>query len=303
MIKRYYFIRMILCSACLLALAFEKSVLAQDVPELIAVQAKIEAEVREKVEKPHEALVKDLQSRYSAAVDREQQAAEKAGKTDEALLLKAEKAALAAEQPIPSTDDEKTPVVLKKLRTTYRVALLRLERDKTERLKPYIDAMQREADALAMKLTKESRLADAEAVQSAGARFAIQFSPAAVIGVGGTVLPFENGQKSYANRFFIWENVPVQLSGLKFVQTSGGSPVMKEVRVKEPGTIYIGVFADNAPDAETLTKLGFVKLSLAFNSSDSGKTPMAVFAKVSERSVNLPPSNAFSGFVVIGDVR
>ena len=278
-------------------------ILAQEVPELVVIKAKIEAEVRDKVENPQDALVKDLQSRYTAAVEREQQAAEKAGKTDEALVLKAEKASLEAGKPVPTPDDEKTPLSLKKLRATYRVALLKLESDKANRLKPYIEAMSRESEALATKLTKESRLADVEAVRSAGALFAIKHCPAAVIGVAGTVLPFDNGSKSYANRSFAWESVPAQLAGLKFVQTSGGSPVPKEVKVKEPGTIYVGVFADNAPDAETLKKLGFVKLELAFSANDSGRTPMSVWGKVTERSVSLPPSSAWSGFVIIGDIR
>jgi hypothetical protein len=293
-----------LCRAFVLTSAFFGSSLeAQEVPEQAAIEARIEAEIRDKVEKPHLAAVADLQSKYSTALASEMAQLQKGGKLNESLAIKAEIDNLASGKGVPLTDEPVTPAELRKLRITYRATKLKLDLDRAKRIQPLTETLNRETGILAVKLTKDGRLTDAESAKRSAQLFAVKFSKLATISCGGTIEPLTDGSKAFANRNFVWEKIPTHLNGAKFVQNSGGSPTTREIRVKDAGAVYVAVDAAGITDHDALRKLGFAKLTTAFNYSDGAKTAMAIFGRFAERSIKLPEAGAWSGFVVIGDLR
>lgn len=98
-------------------------------------KAGFESSVQREVGEVHAQAVRDLDAKYSAALDRAITSNTQAGKLDEALALRAEKQRIEANKPLPP-DDTDLAEVLKPLRTVYRTTLARLEADRGKRLAP-----------------------------------------------------------------------------------------------------------------------------------------------------------------------
>lgn len=147
----------------LAAALFASGLFAQTapIPEVAEVQAKFDEKVRLEVLRPHELAVADLNAKFAAALERAQEAAQKAGNLDEAVAIKGEKEAALAGSYTPALDDAKTPASLKTMRSTYRAALGRLELDRDKKLQPLKDAYAKSLEALIVSMTKGGRLEEA----------------------------------------------------------------------------------------------------------------------------------------------
>jgi hypothetical protein len=152
-------------SVLLLTLAFLPLVgSAQDqtvpVPELETLQKEY-ASLVQTVNGPYLAAVAETDKKYIARLESAQEAAQQAGKLDEALAIAVEKKAVSSGSGVPAEDDAKTPGVLRKMRATYRAEIAKLDLARARNLKPMRDDYAKELDALVTSLTKDGKLEEA----------------------------------------------------------------------------------------------------------------------------------------------
>jgi len=138
------------------------------VPELETLKKEYAALVKTANE-PYLTAVAELDKKYLAGLERAQAAAQQGGKLDEALALDGEKKAITSSGKVSAEDDAKTPLVLKKMRATYRAGIAKLEpaRDLTraKNSKPLRDDYVEELDALVLRLTKDGKPREAATVR------------------------------------------------------------------------------------------------------------------------------------------
>lgn len=133
-------------------------------PELTILRQQYDKIVAERVSAPFEASLAELNTKYSAGLDRAIAEAKAAGKLEDILAVEAEKKRLTDKLPIPQTDEEKEPESLKRFRGIYRqqLAAITATRDKThgDLLPPYTAKLQ----ALEATLVKNDRVDEAKEV-------------------------------------------------------------------------------------------------------------------------------------------
>jgi sulfatase-modifying factor enzyme 1 len=108
----------------------------------------------------YQAGVGDLKQKYAAAVDRALNAAQEAGRLEDALACKTE-AKLIADGGDLSVEDVNLRPEVQKLRAIYRQSLARLEQEKSAATNPIISALVVSLDRLIITLTKAGRLEEA----------------------------------------------------------------------------------------------------------------------------------------------
>src|SRR3954470_6018705 len=92
-------------------------------PEFTALQAQFDAKSKMEAQQPYDAGVVDLNVKYTTALERALESAQRAGNLEDAVAIKSEKEAVSLGKGVPATDGEKSPAVIKQLRGAYRVAL------------------------------------------------------------------------------------------------------------------------------------------------------------------------------------
>src|SRR5215213_10187034 len=102
----------------------------REVPELLPLQKQYEAQVKGIVDLPFQIALRDLNQKYSAALEREVRAAQQRGRLNDVLPFAAEKARADKDEGIPETDDAATPASLKQMRTGYRASFSKLIAEK-----------------------------------------------------------------------------------------------------------------------------------------------------------------------------
>ena len=152
-----------------LALLFVMALLAQgaraqEVPELETLKKEY-AKLVATADEPYQAAVAELDKKYLARLEIEQQAAQQAGKLDDALIFDGEKKAILNRQEMPSEDDAKTPAILKKMRVLYRAEIAKLAPMRDKNAKSLRDDYAKELDGLVKSLTKVGRLQEAITVK------------------------------------------------------------------------------------------------------------------------------------------
>lgn len=131
-----------------------------------SLQTMYEDKVSLEVLRPHELAVADLNTKFSAALDRALETAQKAGNLGEAVAIKKEKEAVLAGGYSPSAaEDAQAPADIKTLRTTYRNALAKLELERDKKWQPLKDALARSLTGLIDSLTKSGKLDEAIAAK------------------------------------------------------------------------------------------------------------------------------------------
>lgn len=113
----------------------------------------------------HKAAVADLNSKYTAALDRSIATASKAGKLDEALALRNEKKLIQNTAAVPDTDGEDTPTSLQTLRKTWRGQMTSLIAKRDQDAAPLHAAYDRALAAYQDELTKAQKLDEASRVK------------------------------------------------------------------------------------------------------------------------------------------
>lgn len=274
---------------------------AQVIPELAAIEARIEAEIQEKAEIPFETAMKALKENYSEALTREMDVLKNSGKLDAASALKSEIQDFASGSTVPATNDGDVPPELQRLRTTFRKERANQEAIREKRIQPVIESYNRETADLEFQLTKDGRIAEAKSIKKAAALFWIRRSKLATISCEGEIAKFTNGTTAFSSRSYAWANIPDYLPDSSFVRNAGGSAVARKIKVLGSGVIFVGADTKTLSDHEILEKLGFLKLQGGFNYSDAARSPMSLFARVVDRSIEIPPASGFGGFVIIGE--
>ncbi|MCB1233268.1 MAG: hypothetical protein KDN19_23695 [Verrucomicrobiae bacterium] len=272
------------------------------IPELAAIEAQIDAEIREKAEIPYEADMKALGESYLAALAREMEVLKNSGDVDTAITVKLEIQDFASGKKVPATDGADVPPELEKLRDTYRREQARHEEVRDRRTEPLVESYDRLTADLEFQLTKEGRIEEAKALKKATALYWIKRSELAAISCDGDIEKFVNGTKAFSNRPYAWGNIPDYLPETSFVQNAGGAPEAREIKVLDPGVIFVAADTKNESDLDVLEELGFLKLPGGFHYVDAARSPMTLFAKVVDRPLKLPKASGFGGFVIIGDL-
>ena len=131
------------------------------IPEIAELQSKYDERVTLDVLRPHYLAVADLNTKFASALERAQEATQRAGSLEEALAIKTEKEAVLSGKYSPSADDAKTSASLKTLRSTYRNALARLELDRDKKLRPLKEVYAKSLDAVILTMTKSGKLEQA----------------------------------------------------------------------------------------------------------------------------------------------
>ncbi|MGV3659346.1 MAG: protein kinase domain-containing protein [Prosthecobacter sp.] len=114
----------------------------------------------------HKAAVADLNAKLIAALDRNIATASQAGKLDEALALRNEKAQIQNAGALPESDDEGTPDALKALRKTWREQMAGLIAKRNQSAAPLYVAYDRALAAYQDELTKAQKLDEALRVKA-----------------------------------------------------------------------------------------------------------------------------------------
>ncbi len=152
----------LLAAFCLSALS--PLLFAAQPPELTVLRQQYDKVVTERVTTPFDTGLAELNTKYTAGLDRAIADAKAAGKLEDILAIEAEKKRLADKLPIPTTDDEAEPEALKKYRAIYRQqhATLTTTRDKShaDLLPPYT-AKLKDLEAV---LVKNDRVDEAKEV-------------------------------------------------------------------------------------------------------------------------------------------
>lgn len=134
-------------------------------PELATLDAQFIALQKERVTKPFEMELEMLNTNYLRSISENITKEKVAGNLNGILSLETEKKLITAKQPVPDTDDEKTPDSLKVLRTIYREQLAKLAAKKFAELKALTDPLDKHLAQLETDFTKADRLADAKIVR------------------------------------------------------------------------------------------------------------------------------------------
>jgi len=114
----------------------------------------------------HKAAVADLNTKFTAALDRSIATVSQAGKLEEALALRNEKTFIQTSGSVPDEDSEDTPETLKTLRKTYRATLTTLLATRDKNAAPLHAAYDRALAAYQEELTKAQKLDEALRVKA-----------------------------------------------------------------------------------------------------------------------------------------
>ncbi|MBX7210017.1 MAG: SUMF1/EgtB/PvdO family nonheme iron enzyme [Verrucomicrobiaceae bacterium] len=134
--------------------------------ELAALDAQFIKLQAERVAAPFEAEMAKLNASYVGGIARKITEEKTAGHLDAVLALEAEQKLLADKQPVPESDDDKTPAGLKDLRKIYRDAFAKLVATQAANLKDLIVPLEKRLVQMETDLTKADRLADAKTVRA-----------------------------------------------------------------------------------------------------------------------------------------
>ncbi|MDP1586116.1 MAG: SUMF1/EgtB/PvdO family nonheme iron enzyme [Prosthecobacter sp.] len=127
----------------------------------------------------HKAAVADLNTKFTAALDRSIATVSQAGKLDEALALRNEKKLIQTSGTVPAEDAEGTSETLKALRKTYRATMVTLLATRDKNAAPLHAAYDRALAAYQEELTKAQQLDEALRVKAVRKHVAGQRDPGA----------------------------------------------------------------------------------------------------------------------------
>jgi serine/threonine protein kinase/formylglycine-generating enzyme required for sulfatase activity len=134
-------------------------------PELATLDAQFIKLQAERVTAPFEADLAKLNAGYLGGIAKKITEEKAAGHLDGILALEAEQKLITDKQPVPDTDDDKTPASLKALRAIYRTAYAKLAATRATNLKALIAPLDARLATMESDFAKTDRLADAKTVR------------------------------------------------------------------------------------------------------------------------------------------
>lgn len=136
-------------------------------PRLAQLKAGFQARYEEDVQKPFRTALAALNQSYvTNGIARAREAAQTQGQIANVAALDAEKAAVMSDKGVPTQDDANTPEVLKKLRTTYRDAVAKLNVERQKNAGPLYDIYTGALSNYISELTRQNKIAEAKEVQN-----------------------------------------------------------------------------------------------------------------------------------------
>jgi hypothetical protein len=120
-----------------------------------------------------------------------------------------------------------------------------------------------------------------------------------VTGSGWTLQPLANGKKAFANRNYVWADLPRETPGWAYTQTAGGEPAEVAVEARKNTTVYMACTVSQ-PD-EALAGWKPVP-GVGFRYTDGGRTLLHVYARKLEtgEKVSLPQGTWAGGLLLTG---
>ena len=119
-----------------------------------------------------------------------------------------------------------------------------------------------------------------------------------ITGYGVHVDELRNGGSAFANRKYVWQDVPAALEGARFTQLSGGGNTVMTVSASRSTTVY-ACTALGQPGVPTLE--GWVRhAEFRFRYTDGGKTPVDVFSRRMSAGETLDvPRGNWTGVMIV----
>ncbi|MFN0077074.1 MAG: formylglycine-generating enzyme family protein [Prosthecobacter sp.] len=133
-------------------------------PELTALDATFIKLQAERVTAPFDTDLTKLNAGYLGGIAKKITEEKAAGHLDGILALEAEQKLITDKQPLPGTDEDKTPASLKALRAIYRTAYAKLAATRATNLKALIAPLDTRLATMESDFAKSDRLADAKTV-------------------------------------------------------------------------------------------------------------------------------------------
>ena len=134
-------------------------------PELATLDAAFIKLQTERVTAPFEADFAKLHSGYLSGIGKKIAEEKAAGNLDGILALETEQKLITEKQPVPESDEEKTPASLKALRGIYRTAYAKLFATRVANLKALTEPLDKRLAQMESDFAKTDRLADAKTVR------------------------------------------------------------------------------------------------------------------------------------------
>ncbi|HRH99028.1 MAG TPA: hypothetical protein PLB55_24015, partial [Prosthecobacter sp.] len=135
--------------------------------KLADLEAKFQAAFERDAGGAYKAQIAKLNTGYVTALDRALAEAAKAGKLDDAVVLREEKQRIAEGKGLPPEDLDTLPEALKKLRATWRGAEAGYAKLRNTQAAPLFDAYDKALEAFQTELTKLNKIDDALRVKTA----------------------------------------------------------------------------------------------------------------------------------------
>ena len=117
-------------------------------------------------------------------------------------------------------------------------------------------------------------------------------------GHGWSLEKLADGEKAFANRNYVWQEVPAQFRNGRFTQTSGGERAEIRVKAKRDAVVHFATALSKAK-AEPA---GWTPVPGAiFHYTDTGKTKLSIFSRSVKagEEVTLPQDNWIGGLLLV----
>lgn len=117
-------------------------------------------------------------------------------------------------------------------------------------------------------------------------------------GTGFQAARFAEGGRAFANRDYVWQDLPERLRGRSFTQTAGGQGAVLRVTLRRAATLWLAT----APAQSGVDLTGWTAVpGLEFGYSDTGRTQMQVYERRVEAGevVIVPQGNWTGGLLIL----
>lgn len=119
-----------------------------------------------------------------------------------------------------------------------------------------------------------------------------------ILGHGWSLAKLANDERAFANRNYVWKEIPEKFGGWRYTQTSGGERAEISVKAKRATTLH---FATTLSQAK-FSASGWTPVpGTTFHYTDGGKTKMTVFSRSLKAGdeVAIPQGNWTGGLLLI----
>jgi hypothetical protein len=119
-----------------------------------------------------------------------------------------------------------------------------------------------------------------------------------ITGRGWSLAKLADGEKAFANRAYVWKEVPARFHNWRFTQTSGGERAEVRVKIRREAAFH---FATALSQAKVETAGWAPVPDVSFHYTDGGKTRMTVYSRTAKTGEELliPQANWTGGLLLV----